>query len=99
VLICSSSLTEGGIEMATPHEDALSHIYKIADRSRTMTKRLAFIRQRAKEALEGIPYNRDNYDIPDRQIKSPYEYEKEISNLKNQLQQYREILDQHGIWK
>lgn len=85
--------------MSSPHEDALDHIYKIADRSRTMTKRLAFIRKRAKEALEGIPYDRANYDIPDRTIKSPTEYELEIRNLKYQIQQYREILEQHGIWK
>ena len=85
--------------MSTPHEDALDHIYKIADRSRAMTKRLAFIRKRAKEALDGIPYDRANYDIPDRTIKSPAEYEQEIRNLKNQIQQYREILDANGIWK
>lgn len=79
-------------------DDALLHIIKLCRASRTRTKRLAVIEKRAQEALEGIPYDRDNFDVPDRSIKSPSEYELEIKALRRQVVGLREILEENQIW-
>lgn len=87
------------LEVSAGYEGALRHILTIAQRSRTRTKRLAFIEKRAKYALEGKPYIREDFDIPDRKIKSPAEYELEIRKLKDQILQYRDILEENRIWE
>lgn len=75
-------------------EDALAHIAKVARNSRTKTKRLAFIEQRAVEALKGIEYNRDDFDLPKMVDKSPSEYQLEIKQLKKKI---KSLLDQSTI--
>lgn len=84
--------------MTNLKDDALNHIIKMCRNSRTRTKRLAFIEKRAQEALDNIPYDRDNFDIPDQMIKSPSEYELEIRNLKQQILKLRDKLEDNQIW-
>lgn len=44
--------------------DALDHIARTARSSRTGTRRLSFIEERAKLALKYRPYNRDDFELP-----------------------------------
>lgn len=44
--------------------DALDHISRIANASRQQTRRLAWISTRAREALRGVPWNRDYLPEP-----------------------------------
>ncbi len=44
--------------------NALSHIQKVASTSRTSTRRLRWIEQRAQYAIEGKPYIQDEFDMP-----------------------------------
>jgi len=54
----------------TPHEevallrDALDHIARIANASRQSTRRLDWISSRAREALRGLPWNREYLPEP-----------------------------------
>lgn len=54
----------------TPNEevvllrDALDHIARIANAARQQTKRLDWISSRAREALRGVPWNRDYLPEP-----------------------------------
>ena len=77
---------------------ALSHIIKVCRNSRTRTKRLAFIEKRAQEALDDIPYDRETFEIPKADVKTPVEYELEIRNLKIQVNKLRSLLEDNYIW-
>src|SRR5947209_187242 len=44
--------------------DALDHIARIANASRKTTRRLDWISSRAREALRGVPWNRDYLPEP-----------------------------------
>lgn len=44
--------------------DALDHIARIANASRQQTKRLDWISMRAREALRGVPWNREYLPEP-----------------------------------
>jgi hypothetical protein len=44
--------------------DALDHISRIANAARQQTKRLDWISMRAREALRGVPWNRDYLPEP-----------------------------------
>jgi hypothetical protein len=44
--------------------DALDHIARIANAARQQTKRLDWISMRAREALRGIPWNREYLPEP-----------------------------------
>ena len=44
--------------------DALDHIARIANASRQSTRRLDWISSRAREALRGVPWNRDYLPEP-----------------------------------
>lgn len=44
--------------------DALDHIARIANASRQTTRRLDWISSRAREALRGVPWNRDYLPEP-----------------------------------
>jgi len=79
-------------------KEALSHIIKVASGSRTRTNRLAWIEQRAEEALAGIPYDRDNFTPTKLNQKSACDYESEIRRLRGIVSKYREELDSRGIW-
>lgn len=78
--------------------EALEHIIKVARASRTRTNRLAWIEQRAVEALHGVPYDRDNFKPLHLNQKSALGYEGEIRRLKGIVNKYREELDSRSIW-
>ena len=66
-------------------ENTLLHIIRTAQNSRTQTKRLLWIEKRCKDALDGIPYNRDEFVLPVMNTKTPVEYDRIISELKSQI--------------
>ena len=72
-------------------EDALKHIINTAERSRTQTKRLAWIIQRAEDAINGVEYNRDSFTLPARDSLTSPEYEFKIRELKRELKTYKEM--------
>lgn len=78
--------------------EALEHIIKVARASRTRTNRLAWIEQRAVEALKGVPYDRENFTPTKLNQKSACDYEAEIRRLRGIVNKYREELDSRGIW-
>lgn len=58
--------------------DALGHIKRICGNSRTSTRRLRWIEQRADWAIEGKEYDRDQFSLPEtgtsfRQLKTALE--------------------------
>lgn len=70
-------------------EDALQHILRTAQNSRTRTKRLAWIEKRCQESLDGIPYDRDNFDLPVMKTLTPIKYEEKIKDLKREIEFYK----------
>ena len=72
-------------------EDALRHIIRTAENSRTRTKRLAWIGKRCKDALDGVPYNRDEFDLPVMNTKSPVEYELMLRETKQELRRFKDM--------
>lgn len=67
--------------------DALDHISRVASKSRTKTRRLRWIEQRALNALDGIPHTDGSIDLP----KS---YDNVIRHLQKKLQNSLE--KEHG---
>lgn len=72
-------------------EAALQHILRTAQNSRTRTKRLAWIEKRCKEALDGIPYDRDKFDLPVMKTLTPIKYEEKIRELKREIEEYHSM--------
>ena len=72
-------------------EDALSHVIRTAQNSRTRTKRLLWIEKRCQDALDGVPYNRDEFELPTMNAKSPCRYDEEIRELKREIKGYQEM--------
>ena len=65
--------------------DALEHILKIAQGSRTQTKRLRRIALRAEKALNGEEFTQeDAVRLPTKLARDPISYEKEIRFLKRE---------------
>lgn len=65
--------------------DALEHILKIAQGSRTQTKRLRRIALRAEKALNGETFSQeDAVRLPTKLARNPDSYEKEIRHLKRE---------------
>ena len=79
-------------------EQALDHIINTCRGSRTRTNRLAWIEQRAQEAIDGIPYDREKFVPVKLNQKSAGDYEGEIRRLEAIIDKYREELDYRGIW-
>lgn len=72
-------------------EDALSHVIRTAQNSRTRTKRLLWIEKRCQDALEGVAYNRDEFELPTMNAKSPCRYDEEIRELKREIKGYQNM--------
>jgi len=72
-------------------ESALSHILRTAQNSRTRTKRLLWIEKRCQDALDGIPYNRDEFELPTMNAKSPCKYDEEIRELKREIWSHKNM--------
>lgn len=72
-------------------ESALSHILRTAQNSRTRTKRLLWIEKRCQDALDGIEYNRDEFELPTMNAKSPCRYDTEIRELKREIWSYKNM--------
>jgi len=72
-------------------ESALSHILRTAQNSRTRTKRLLWIEKRCQDALDGIAYNRDEFELPTMNAKSPCKYDEEIRELKREIWSYKNM--------
>lgn len=64
---------------------ALDHIAKTCNRSRTSTRRLRWIEQRAKWAIEGKPYDRDAFDLPKDGGSTAHKLSLEVARLKAEL--------------
>lgn len=72
-------------------EDALDHIVKTARNSRTSSKRLRFIEKRAEDAILGIPYRRDEFELPKMNTLSPCQYETLLRDREKELKIYKEM--------
>lgn len=68
---------------------ALEHIAKTCYRSRTSTRRLRWIEQRASWAVEGKPYDRDAFDLPKDAGDTPQKLSLEVCRLKAELAEVR----------
>jgi len=64
--------------------DALDHIQRTADNSRTMTRRLAFISERASMALNGEAYETGAIDLPKQRTPTPAQWELRYRHLKKE---------------
>lgn len=64
--------------------DALDHIQRTADNSRTMTRRLAFISERASMALSGEAYETGAIDLPKQRTPTPAQWELRYRHLKKE---------------
>ena len=72
-------------------EDALDHIVKTARNSRTSSKRLRFIEKRAEDAILGIPYNREEFELPKMKTLSANQYERLLKDREKELAFYKEM--------
>lgn len=59
--------------------DALDHIARTADQSRSQTRRLRWIAERARLALRGIPYDDTAFDLPPKVDREPTMLRKAIA--------------------
>lgn len=79
--------------------NALMHIAKVANNSRTKTKRLAFIEKRALDAVDGVEYNRDEFVLPVMDTLTPSQYDYKIRELKREIREYKEMsFVQRIVW-
>lgn len=72
-------------------EDALDHIVKTARNSRTSSKRLRFIEKRAEDAILGIPYRREEFELPTMKTLSANQYEMLLRDREKELKIYKEM--------
>ena len=72
-------------------EDALDHIVKIARNSRTSSKRLRWIQKRAEDALLGIPYKREEFELPKMKTLSANQYERLLKDREKEIAFYKEM--------
>lgn len=70
-------------------EDALDHIAKTARNSRTSSKRLRWIEKRAEDAILGIPYKRDEFELPRMDTLSASQYERLLKDREKELAFYK----------
>jgi len=63
-------------------KDALDHIRRTADNSRTRTRRLAFISERASRALNGEKYETGDIDLPKQGTPTPAQWELRYRHLR-----------------
>lgn len=74
--------------------DALEHILKIAQGSRTQTKRLRRIALRAEKALNGEEFSQEEAaSLPTKLARDPISYEKEIRFLRREREDLLSRLD------
>ena len=72
-------------------ENALDHIAKTARNSRTNSKRIRWIEKRAEDAILGIPYNRDDFELPKMNTLSASQYERLLKDREKELAFYKEM--------
>ena len=72
-------------------EDALDHIAKTARNSRTSSKRIRWIEKRAEDAILGIPYNREEFELPKMNTLSASQYERLLQDREKELKIYKEM--------
>lgn len=70
--------------------DALEHIEVTCQRSRTSTRRLRWIEQRARYALDGKPYSDDAFDLPKDATSSAEKLKIRVAELEKQLEESRQ---------
>lgn len=69
--------------------EALSHIIRTCQGSRTRTRRLRWIEQRAQFALEGKPYSDDAFDLPKDATGSNEKLRAKVKDLHSLLNRVR----------
>lgn len=69
--------------------DALEHIEVTCQRSRTSTRRLRWIEQRARYALDGKAYSDTAFDLPKDATSSAEKLKIRVAELEHQLEQLR----------
>lgn len=89
--------------------DALSHIEKTANQSRTMTRRLRWIAKRAELALAGRPYVASEHELPPNVDSEHFKLLRQKARLKERNEQLEALLTRcHnsdnlsqncGLWK
>ena len=72
-------------------EDALDHIAKTARNSRTSSKRIRWIEKRAEDAILGIPYKREEFELPKMNTLSASQYERLLQDREKELKIYKEM--------
>lgn len=72
-------------------ENALDHIAKTARNSRTSSKRIRWIEKRAEDAILGIPYNREEFELPKMNTLSASQYERLLQDREKELKIYKEM--------
>lgn len=78
--------------------DALHHIGRTAERSRTSTRRLRWIQQRAEWALLGRPYVQEQFDLPrDPGPETVQRLKGLVQDLRDELGAVRAQIAIHGV--
>lgn len=72
-------------------ENALDHIAKTARNSRTSSKRLRFIEKRAEDAILGIPYRREEFELPKMDTLSANQYERLLKDREKEIAFYKKM--------